>query len=235
MYSRRSYTFGLVGESADLHANVQDSVHTDEGHWRVGLLHFSAPNAPRNITEDNNVLTYYTSAGQATKVIVPPGAYSLTSLLDAIQGRLPKPEIIQLLGNNSTKQVGLYSTVHIDLRADKSLHKILGFAPIFLRSHQWYISTEPVELRHLETIRIHCNIVAGSFGVNGPNTVLHEFAPRSPIGYPLLEKPRHIIYLPINSHQRVTEIIVTLTDQQNRPLDFGGHRIHARLHLVRWD
>ena len=234
MYRVPSHTFGFSGTSSRLHAYVQDTVHTDEGQWRIGLLRFSAPNSIPNITEDNNVLTYHYRK-QRRSLTIPPGAYSLTSLLDAIQGQLPTGEILQLLGNNSTKQVGVYSTFHIDFSAPKSPHKILGFPQIFLRSHRWYISSEPVGLRHLHTIRIHCNIVAGAFDIGGPHHVLYEFAPKAPPGHQLIEEPQNIVYLPIISHNRVSEIIVTITDEKDRPLDFGGQEIHLKLDLRRWD
>jgi len=52
-------------------------------------------------------------------------------------------------------------------------------------------------------------------------------------GYLIVEKPNHILYFPINTNV-IQSIIVEVTDQKNRKVDFGEEEITIALHLKKW-
>jgi hypothetical protein len=236
MYSLRSYTFSLHGYGSRVETDISEAIHTDAGQWRIGVLGFHAFNTVKNVIDKkNNVLTYW-AGNRAHTAVIPEGNYDLEALQEAFQEALPEGETLVLHGENATQRIQLYSTARLDFRVPGSPAGLLGFpSDRVLHPDFWHESSEPIELLHFRLVRLHCNVVSGSFeGTGQPSTILHEFSPKTPPGFKIIEEPQNVVYLPINT-PRISHIVVDVTDERNRPLDFGTeHRVDVRLHLQRW-
>jgi hypothetical protein len=238
MYSHlKSFIFYLHGYGSrvqsveTIHIPEQDQHHD----WRLGVLGFHAFNTVPNVTEENNLFTYWTSRG-TTSAHLPVGIYNIDDLAKLLQDQLPEDHSLTILANNNTQRISLYTSANLDFRPPTSPGRLLGFPPQVLQADTWHTSSEAIELLHYRLIRLHCNIVAGTFHQTGqPSDILHEFSPTSPPGYKIIEEPRNSVYVPINT-PTIPHITIDITDEQNRPLNFGNsHRIDVRVHLLRWD
>jgi len=81
-----------------------------------------------------------------------------------------------------------------------------------------------VNIMSVNVIRVECNITAGAYSNGKPVHTVHESAPNVPPGYKLSETPTQIIYLSIVA-QIVTDVMVCVVDQNERPIDFRGEEI----------
>lgn len=93
-----------------------------------------------------------------------------------------------------------------------------------------HISDLYVDINRVNTIRIECNIIGGSYINNQQAHILHEFSIKVSPGYKIIEVPLNVIYLPVNV-ERLTSLILKLTDQDGNLLNFRGENITIRLHL----
>ena len=110
---------------------------------------------------------------------------------------------------------------------------MLGFIePKALDANKTHWSDAPVNIINVNTIKIRCNIVQGSYQ-NGENDhTLHSFYPTVEPGFKIVETPSNVIYLPINV-QRIDNITLSVVDQNGETVNFRGEVITARLHLKR--
>jgi hypothetical protein len=165
---------------------------------------------------------------------IPTGAYNLEDLEFQIQSKLPPLQTFQLTLDPNTSKTAMYSSLNIHFLGKKNLAQLLGFNSGHYRAGVTHESKHALNLTKVSTIRINCNITRGSFLNGEPAHILYEFSPRVPPRHKITEQPQQPIYLPVNV-QRIDKIILTITDQDGNPLDFGTDTIHIRLHLKRWE
>lgn len=65
---------------------------------------------------------------------------------------------------------------------------------------------------------------------DSPAHILHEFALDVPPGYKLAERPRNLIYLPVNVRE-ISRLEIRILDQEGRLINFRGEEITLRIHL----
>lgn len=122
------------------------------------------------------------------------------------------------------------ASVPIYLNHIGTIGPLLGFSSRKLRPHDMHRLDMRVNINSVNTIRIECNLVSGSYVNNKAVHTIHEFAPTVPPGYKIIEVPRNVIYLPVNVKQ-ITSIIVRLVDQDDNLINFRKELITVRLHL----
>jgi hypothetical protein len=79
-------------------------------------------------------------------------------------------------------------------------------------------------------IRIECNIATNSYRNGEPVHIIHSFYPTDPPGYKIVENPRNVIYLPINT-RIIHNISLKILDQNGFPVNFRKEVVTVRLHL----
>ncbi|XP_075213704.1 uncharacterized protein LOC142319915 [Lycorma delicatula] len=113
-----------------------------------------------------------------------------------------------------------------------SLAPLLGFEQACLAENIWHMSSKPVAINNVNALRVECNLIRGSYTNGSEGHVLHEFTLSVPPGFKIIESPKNIIYLPVNT-RNINEITLRFTDQNGKLINFRGETITVRLHLRR--
>ena len=206
-----------------------------DGEWYVGLLDFTTYNSIPNIVEGKNNVFPLQKGREWIHVELPTGAYEIEDIEMYLKKVfLTHTASIVLQPNNNTLKCELKSNVNIDFsQSDHSIGPLLGFTEKrLLQKHILHTSDAPVNIIKVNTIRIRCNIVQGSYKNGEDDHTLHSFYPTVEPGFKIVEKPTNVIYLPVNV-ERVDTIVLSIVDQDGDPVDFRGETITARLHLKR--
>ncbi len=226
-----AYTFSFTLTDSSTTRYYSDEIIVAVDDWEIGLVNFQSYYSIPNVTLDNDRILTITVDDNYNFIRLPVGAYTLEDLNSAINTNLFPGQYVNLTLHGPTNRVHLRSNLDIDFR-EGSLAPLLGFNPgRYIHDRDHYAQHAP-NLAPVEMIRIHCNIVQGSYEEEAHAHILHEFSPTIPTGYKIIEAPDHVIYLPLNV-KRITEITLRVTDQDNKPLDFRGERIYIRLELKR--
>lgn len=242
-----SYTFCFDGRSSTLTANFKplidlrkrgwadgDSSWSENGTWVMGLIDFSTYHTVPNIDSTNDLLYYQdvTGTGVFKKLVIPTGAYSVTDLNDYIKKKLKKENIdFELTANNSTGTAAINCNTKLDFTRARTIRHLIGY-PSKIFNAGTSTSIHPVTITRINIMRILCNITAGSYRNGDHLHVIHEFFPNVPPGFKIIEVPKTVIYLPINTSQ-IDHITLQIVDQDNNPIDFREEAITVRLHLKR--
>lgn len=228
-----STTVTLTGSSSELTAHFFPEIDLDSRfEYSCGLLEFVTYNSIPNITEINNKLHFIGDDHEMNTLTIPIGSYEINEIGDYIKDELKKRNIdFKYSINKNILKTQLWSNTGIH-KLDNSVLNLFGFKGDFFAPGRNYLSTLPVNISSINTIRIDCNIVTGSY-INGSKThTLYEFAPTTDTGYKIVENPRNIVYLPITS-KKISLIQILLLDQDGKRVDFRGETISVRIHIKR--
>lgn len=193
-----------------------------------GLIDFQTYNSIPNVDETNNLF----HIGDET-ITLPIGSYEIEDIYKFIYQILlerQKNYDFILLINNNTLQCVLYANVPIYLNKPRTIGQLLGFSFRKLMPNIKHKSDIKVNISKVNTIRIECNLVFGSYLNSKQVHTIHEFAPSVAPGHKIIEVPRNVIYLPINTKQ-ITSITLSLVDQDDNLVNFRGETITARIHI----
>lgn len=227
-----SHTFTLQGNSNVLSDNYYPPIELcPHKQYCIGLIGFHSYHTIPNIEEgadkficDKQVFT------------LPSGAYELSDISLYLQQQLCTSQeadcdkTISIKANNNTLKCELKSKYDIDFSPENTIGKLLGFSRRLLIKDTLHESDLPVEIVKVSSIRVECNIATGSYYKSNLSHTLYEFAPSVDPGYAINVEPRNILYLPINTHT-ISNIILRILDQDNKPVNFRGEKITVRLEL----
>ena len=137
---------------------------------------------------------------------------------------------LSLKANNATLKCEIICSHEIDFQREDSINQLLGFQNKKLEANKHHVSDQSIKILKVNSLRIDCNIIDGSY-VNGQKVyAIHEFFPAVAPGYKIIEIPKEIIYLPIRSNV-IDNIQIRIVDQDGDLVDFRGETITVRLHL----
>lgn len=169
-----------------------------------------------------------------TRIQIPTGSYELTHLNQYLKTRLRQVNEsikLELYANNNTLQCEIFCNQPVDFSKPNTIGSLLGFRnDQILEAYRWYESQLPANILKVNVIRIQCNIIRGPYLNNQPSHSIHEFSPRVPPGYKIIEVPQNVIYFPITV-KSIQKIDISIVDQNNQPIDFRGETITVRLHI----
>lgn len=168
-----------------------------------------------------------------TVIEIPVGSYEIDDIATFVQQSLnksnSKASILIRANNNTLKsEVKASEVLHFDKKS--SIAPLLGFGKRQLDPNTLHTSELPVNIIKVNTIRVECNIISGSFINNNQVHTLHEFSPNVGPGYKIVEVPTNVIYLPVNA-KRISSLTLKLVDQDGHLINFRGETITVRLHL----
>lgn len=96
-----------------------------------------------------------------------------------------------------------------------------------------YESTRPVNINFVNSIKVLCSIAQGSFNNEKASHSVYEFFPTVLHGSKIVEAPNNLIYYPVITNE-ITNITITLVDQDHQPLNHLGEKITVVLHIKRY-
>lgn len=230
-----STTITLTGNKSNLTAYFHPEIELDDKYnYSCALLDFHTYNSIPNVDEKNNTFRYELGDDQDYKSLTV-GSYEIEDICSAMNNYFRNKQIdFHIKGNKATMKCVIDCDIKLilDFDVDNSIGPLLGFELRTLENKIHYKSSQTVNITHINTIRIDCDLVTGSFH-NGQSThTLHEFSPAVGPGYKIIEQPKNLIYLP-TIRRRINTLNVSIVDQNNRLIDFRGENVTCRLHIKR--
>lgn len=248
-----SRTFTLSDTSSVLSADLYPPIELDKNaRYGLGLLGFYSYNSIINVDETNNVIGFKVKGSTPTHINIPPGAYEVEEINNAIRKYLltkgtlnatlldvgPITEenidkVFNLQANNNTLKCEIMSKFAIDFRPKNSLAGLLGFQRKIFEPHKTHESTLPVAIIKVRIIRIDCNITGGAYANGQEGHTLFELDVNVEPGYQITKEPRNIIYMPITpvGRQFIDNITISVLDDNCELVDFRGEKIIVKLEL----
>lgn len=227
-----SLTFTFTGTESVLYADFFPPVELDPlFDYELGLLGFESYNSIPNIDSTNNKFHFNNN----DVIEIPVGTYEVSAIATYIQQKLQDRDarlFMRLLTNNNTLKTSIKCTFPVDFTPKDSVGRLLGFEPLKISPNIEVTSKNVVDIFRVNSVRIDCNITAGSF-INGKAShTIFQFFPSVAAGYKLIEEPSPVIYLPITTNS-IANITLRVVDQDGALVNFRGERITIRLHLRR--
>jgi hypothetical protein len=225
--------------------NFEKSIHVDndQNQYEIALLNLETYNRIPNIDESNNIFVYSVSTNHRLKhkIKIPVGSYDITDINAVIQktmkqrghwDRENEKYLITLSANNSTLkcELQLKDFVMVDLTNEKSLANLLGFEKkIYNVGGVTYDSENPVNIISINSIFVNCDIVGGTY-LNGKSLpIIYSFFPNVSPGMKVVEKPNHLVFLPVT--RTIDQVKIWLTDQNGNLLNLRNEIVTIRLQL----
>lgn len=222
----------LTGNGSSLSSDLYPPLELTDGEYVIGLVDLSTYNSIPNIEVGVNNLFYYGDQ----KIEFEEGSYEIEDISQYIRERIStrdgRAAQFSLKANNNTLQTVIKSpNERIDFQKPNTIGPLLGFtARVLDPGIKRHVSDLPVNIIKVNTIKVDCNLVRGAYENGKESHTIHEFYPQVGPGYKMVEIPRTIIYLPLNT-KRITTIAVALRDQDGRLLNLRGELLSVRLHL----
>lgn len=167
-----------------------------------------------------------------TSIQIPIGSYEVKDLYKYLKKVLLGRKVeLMLEANKNTLRCEIMCSQPIDFTKPNTIGPLLGFRhEQILKKNKVHVSELPADILKVNVIRIECSIIHGSYLNNQPSHTIHEFSPRVPPGYKIVEVPQNVIYFPVTV-KNIQNISLTIVDQQNRLINFRGETITIRLHI----
>lgn len=222
-------TLTLSGNTSTLNVEYFPPIELNKNcEYVCGLVDFQTYNSIPNVDSSNNLLHI------GDEIIeIPTGSYEIDDIANYVSNFLKnknKENEVNLWANNNTLRCMISSNEKIFFNRKRTIGALLGYSNRELEANVLHISDSNVRIIKVNTIRIECNIVTGSYINNAHAHTIHEFSTVVGPGYKIVEVPRNVIYLPVNVKQ-ISTLTLKLVDQDNDLINFRGEIITARLHL----
>lgn len=219
--------FCLSGKGSVISCDVFPALDTSDGSYEIGLVDLSTYNSIPNIEKGVNDMFHY---DRNSVVTIDEGSYEIGDIEKFITDHIEAGVSFSLTANNNTLKSHIKCNKDIHFEKSGSIASLLGFGAVKLDAGKAHTSNNPVDIIKVNTIKVDCNLVRGSFDNGREGHVIHEFYPSVPPGYKLVEVPRTVIYLPVNV-QRISNITISLRDQDGNLISLRDEKVTLRLHL----
>lgn len=221
-----SVMFCLSSKGPTLSCDIFPPFEANDGSYVIGLVDLATYNSIPNIETGVNDKFYYGSH----VITHDEGSYELENIEKHIIQNLSSGVSLSLKANNNTVKAEIKCSDTVDFTKSDSIGGMLGFSSKVLSANKRHISDQSIKIIKVNTVRVECNLVKGSFDNGKEGHVMLEFFPDVGLGYKIIEVLSTIIYLPLNV-QRVTNITVFLKDQDGSFLNFRDEIISLRIHI----
>lgn len=245
MTSSSSMHVSLTGNSSSLTTHFHPEFELDERHnYSCCLLEFSL-HAPIwnvfEVKESNNKFHYsilYMFGGKNGVIELPVGRQNIDQIAEHLKAEMHKlGQKLELTFDKETMKCTIETSKDVCLRiTSDSILKLLGFEEQSSCGLTSYVSEGSVDdsvMNTVESVRINCDLISGSFHNGASTHTLHEFHPKpSPPEYKMIEQPKNLIYLPVVK-RRINSVNITVVDQNGKPLNVHGTQVNCRIHIKR--
>lgn len=222
-----SRILNFSGNSSILQADYFPPIELSSA-YECGLVSLYTYNSIPNVAKTNNLFHVGNEIIELSE-----GSYEIDDIADFIKTGLQhttsKP-IVLINANTNTLKTEIKSTHPVYFNKERTIGELLGFSKRELKPNVNTQSDLPVNINKVNSIRVECNIVTGSYVNNTPVHTIHEFSPDVLPGYKINEVPKNIIYLPVNVNT-IRSVVIRIVDQDGHLLNFRKEKITIRLHL----
>lgn len=167
-------------------------------------------------------------------ITIPVGLYEIEDIYTYLSKVLTENEMgassLSISVNKNTLLCRIKCSHRIDFSRDNSVGSLLGFNKRVLEENVEHVSDKPVNIFHVNTIRIECNLTTGAYLNNTLVHTIHEFFPTVEPGYKIVEVPKNVIYLPVTV-KTIHTLNINILDQDDNLIDFRGETITVRIHI----
>lgn len=236
-----SQIFTLKGNSHVLSVDFINPIQLNpNADYALALISFHSYNSIPNIDSGANKFYYSEKNKQKKEITIPTGAYEISDIEAYLQKQIIPETVkkeqynqyISLKPNNNTIKCNIYSDLYqIDFESNDSIGKLLGFSKRTLAPKQLHESDIPVNIVKVRTIQINCNITTGSFYNQSPSHTIYQFSVGVDPGFAIDEQPHNLIYLPIINKREISNISLTILNQNFEPVNFRGEEVIIVLEL----
>ena len=206
--------------------------------YEIGLNQCTLWYSWHNISDkfENNTFQYRKDEeGGWVNVTIPNGMYNddclnyfLCQYFDTPKDKCP----IVISSNPASMRFVIILQEKYIFRFNSDLYQILGFEKESEISKKINEGTKlPNITRSVDKIQIHCSLVNSSIVNKSKSDVIWTFVPNTEPGCQIVENPRQLIYLPINTNDFIYSLRMAITDQLGRPIDLNGDNVGYVLHL----
>ena len=183
-------------------------------------------------TKRNNILSY-SKGGTNYTITFADGLYALQDINTVISlstfSQVNDSNLIQFYPNEATSSIYVYfdqANVSINCGATNSIMQILGYPAstgvIGNFSGSGYCEgTQPANLNSLQNILISSDISTGSYLNSQNSSIIGSVIPNCVPNATIIYAPYHPLRCPLINIDKIEQMTITLTYQNNTPLDMG--------------
>lgn len=165
------------------------------------------------------------------KYTLPTGSYELEKIEAVIKHILPKSVTkFELRANTTTLKCEMLCSENIDFSVPDSIAKLLGFKNIVYESNTVHESENIINIMKVNCIKIECNLISGSFTDGDSSQTIHEFYHSVPVGFKIIEVPKHLVFYPLNTSS-ISNVKISIRDQEGSLINLRGETITVRLQI----
>lgn len=234
--------FNITSNKSDIKINFTPPIELNSNrNYKLGLLWFSAYNTIFNVDKTNNRFEYYDYTGKKQLIVLDPGCYEIIQINTEIQRQMQKQikdqilnKLIKIELDKSTSKsiLSIPEGMFVSCDTENSILQILGFNKANKKISGYVKSDNIINIIKISTINIECNLVSGSYLNGTPSNILYSFPSYSvPVGFKILEKITHPVYLPINKTSMISHMKIRIVDENNNLINFNGEEICMSLEL----
>lgn len=128
-------------------------------------------------------------------------------------------------------KIKIKSHWQVEFSSPHSIGSVLGFSPgRVIKPDKVEYSDKPADIFSINTIKIHCNLIRSNIeDLNRHTSVLYDFPlDIDKIGGKIIKEPNPICYFTVNTSV-IYELVIRITDQDNKIIDFLGEQINLTL------
>ena len=237
----------MVCRGNDSKLRTQFSPTMDSRGCEIAVVGLSTYYSYPNVTEKNNRMHIIGPHVKDTTIEFKKGCYEVSDISDVIRKKFgwekdeKKDESkiiftadpITLRSHLTIKKSGVSETPwRVLFPVENSIGPLLGFTKEkweFDGPGEW-TSTNIANIQTVNNILVQCDVISGS-SINGkPAPVIFNYSPNVAAGNKIVAEPVVPIYLPV-SLDRIHELNVWVTDQDNELLDLQGEDLVVTFHM----
>lgn len=221
-----SFTFTISGRSSVLSTRINPPlILKDDDEYVLGLIDFFGSNSIPNVDKTNQNFYYGNSLIQ-----IPQGSYEIKDIEEYIINHVNKETAINISANLNTLKCEIKCNQVVDFTQRNNIGGLLGFRKRKLKIDHKNISDFPINIQKVNAVCLDCNLITNSYNNEKSVHMLHMFYPNVPPGYKIVEVPKNVIYLPINTRY-IDEIVFKINDQNDQLVNFNQELLTIRVHL----
>lgn len=223
-------TISITGQSSELSCNIFPPLEVSRN-AQLCFLSLQTNNSIPNIEHGSNTIAFRDLIDRPDIITIPTGSYELNNLETTLQSLLPDwVTSFYIKANENTLKCLMECSHDVDFTIENNISKLLGFKNKIYIANTLHESEDLVNIMKVNSIKIDCNLISGSFNDGISSQTIHEFFHSVPPGYKIIEIPKHLIFYPLHSTS-IGKVNITLKDQTDRLLDLRGEPITIRLQI----